>query len=310
MQVSICTLFEGDYHYGVGVLANSLYQRGYRGTIWVGYRGNLPPWAAKAKQNESYQELMVADGLILRFVYITADTYFSFYKPEFMQILWRDYCPEAEAMFYFDPDIVNRSLWDFYERWVQRGVALCEDAWPYFLTSNHPIRLAWRDYIETKGYPCLRLLERYYNAGFVGIHKDHASILPLWSTLITLFRNDDAYMSRGSDHRYPYINLHDQDALNIALMVSTYPMSTVGPEGMDFTTRGFLMSHAAGANVVKPWRKKLIVKALGGVPPSHTDKLFWQHAASPLPVYSHRYVARKQLALRIASAIGRFIRRS
>ena len=309
MTTAICTLFEGDYHYGVGVLANSLYGNGYRGDVWVGYRGNLPAWVTPLTQQDGYQALKVNDQLSLNFISLSTSLHFSFYKPTFMQELWDHFCPDVETLCYFDPDIVNRGPWDFYERWIARGIALCEDAWADFLPTDHPIRLAWQEYLSSKGHTVKRQLFRYYNAGFVGLPKAHRSVLDLWEKLMVTVDNDDAYMKRGIPHTYPYINAYDQDVLNMTLMVSDYPLTTVGSEGMDFNKRGFLMSHAAGGNIIKPWRKKLVAQALRGVPPSHTDKLFWQYTQTPIQVYPADHAKRQQRALSLASAIGRLVHR-
>ncbi|HET7422996.1 MAG TPA: hypothetical protein VFJ92_05515 [Gemmatimonadales bacterium] len=312
MSAIVCTLFEGAYHYGVGALANSLYAAGYRGSMWVGYRGALPPWARGAGQGRGCWEVPVASDFKLHFVEMPAGRHLTNQKPEFMLRLWDEHCPEADALFYFDPDITNRGPWRFYEEWVSHGVALCEDVYPVF-PADHPWRAAWREFAERNGHPVRRELGRQYSAGFVGLHRRYGRpLLTVWQHLLECCMAEgwvDPNLIR-SESVSPYL-YDDQQVLNLALMVYTGPMSTVGGEGMDFGRPGKIMSHAAhAASNGKPWGKRAITQALLGVPPSPADKLYWQHTRQPIQLYSRpRYLWRKA-ALRAAAAIGRFVKRS
>jgi hypothetical protein len=100
----------------------------------------------------------------------------------------------------------------------------------------------------------------------------------------------------------------DQDALNLALMLSDVPINAAGPEGMDFLPGGHLLSHAAGGT--KPWRGGFLREALRGRPPGLAQKFFYSYARGPLPVLSTGTLAWRKLDLRLAALIGRFYRRT
>ena len=131
----ICTLFEGHYHFGVAALCNSLVASGFEGRIYAAYRGELPPWArgktsAAAAQGVELATLTVTPTCELVFLSYDPPGHYTNFKPNLIQHLLRQICPEAGRIFYFDPDICVRYDWSFFEQWVDGGVALAEDATP------------------------------------------------------------------------------------------------------------------------------------------------------------------------------------
>ncbi len=309
MTTNVCTLFEGHYHYGLGALVNSLYQNGFRGVIWAGYRGELPPWAAPLRDCADYQEYDVADGCVIRFAPVQVSIHLTNYKPTFMLGLWRRCCPDTTALAYFDPDITLRCPWAFVEKWVHRGIALCEDVVFSGMSANHPIRLEWTDFLESSEYNVVQDTNKYFNAGFIGVRRDCRDALEVWRNIINLAVGDGAdENSLASGLRSDLWTFPDQDALNIMAMVTPHPLSVVGPEGMDFLPSGFIMSHATGTP--KPWRKRMLRSALGGTPPSLADKGYWRNSLSPIRLYSSSDYKAHMIDLRLGAAIGRFNKRS
>ena len=122
----VCTLFEGHYHFGFAVLLNSLLRAGFRGLMWAGYRGDLPPWTAQLKRlGTEWFEL--PNGAQLGFERLTPSAHFANYKPNFMLDLVQKRIAR-KLLWYFDPDITVRCSWRFFERWATFGLALCSDS--------------------------------------------------------------------------------------------------------------------------------------------------------------------------------------
>lgn len=260
MKTAICTLFEGNYHYGVGALVNSLYYYGFRGVIWVGYRGALPPWAKDLKSCQQYQEFTVAEECIIRFIPLNIPVHFATYKPDFMLELWKHYCPDAEALFYFDPDIVVECVWSFFKDWVTFGVAVCEDI-ESPVSNTHPLRMAWRRFYEPQGYSFDSSIDVYINSGFIGLTKINQQFLREWQQIKGLMADAIGGFQtlKVKDRTFMFYNT-DQDALNIAIQCSKYPFSTMGQEAMGFIPRSLkVMFHAVDP---KPWQKNMISQAI------------------------------------------------
>jgi glycosyltransferase involved in cell wall biosynthesis len=304
----ICTLYEGNYHAGLGALVNSLYARGFRGDFYAGFRGELAPWSkARVRQDGTGWVYEVGEGCRLHFIPMRPPQHFNNYKPDFVLSLMEEHCPEAENFFFFDPDIIVKADWDFFERWVSRGIALCEDVNDY-LPRQHPVRQAWKEYLAKAGLQIRQEPEKFYNAGFFGLRREHKSFLDRWKQLFGCRAADGADLSNFVlfDFEYPYMST-DQDLMNVALTLVAHPITAVGPEGMGFRPGGYLMSHSAGD--IKSWRKRFLWEALKGRAPTTADKEFIQYTRTPIKVCSGRQLAVKRMGITMGALIGRFYRR-
>ena len=310
MTSAICTLFEGNYHCGVGVLVNSLYAHGFRGVIWAGYRGPLPPWINDAPESNGYTEFSPAEGITLRFVRLTTTIKLTNFKPDFTLWLWEKFAPEVESFFYFDPDITVMCRWSFFEEWVQAGVALCADINPS-LPANHPIQHAWKRFYEPHGIIFRREPEIYFNGGFYGLKREHQEFLHCWQRLQELMTPAIGGLQNVNVRDRTYLfHKTDQDALNVAAMACASPISPMGQDGMDFQYGGggYVMSHAAGG--AKPWNKPFLRNLFRhGDSPSRTDRIYFRHIKTPIRIYTPATRIIKLFFLLSASFLGRFISR-
>jgi hypothetical protein len=114
-QSIVCTLCEGDYHLGVGVLINSLHARGFNGFVCVGYRGPLPPWASGAKPEGEGQHRLSLETFEVLFFPLATKRHLTNYKPEFMLHVWHTIAHAAEYIYFFDADIFIVARWTYFE---------------------------------------------------------------------------------------------------------------------------------------------------------------------------------------------------
>jgi hypothetical protein len=208
---------------------------------------------------------------------------------------------------FFDADVVVLGAWQFFIDWLNAGVSLCTEIQP-FKHSNHPHRQYWRGMIAAIGRTS-RDLDWYFNSGFIGVSRQNRDILACWSELVAEYRRRVGQVIPGirQGERLSPLWATDQEMLNAAAMASNAPLSIIGPEGMDFVSLSLYMSHAIGE---KPWRARYLSNAVGGRRPGPADRHFWRFVGAPIVVLQDRVIRRRQLALRIAAAVGRFYGRS
>lgn len=321
MSTAICTLYEGHYHYGVASLINSLHTNGFKGHIYIGYRGALPSWANCVEDNVDYdcsqdwisiKRCNLSDDLMLHFILLKTEYHLTNYKPTFMIDLWRIIDKTTNGIFYFDPDIVIKCSWVFYEEWIRHGVALVHEIVYNDMPPTHPMRNKWIEIIKELNYDVNHQITSYLNGGFCGVSKEKLHFLSIWKDVIDYAIKNKFITAKSFERldraKESLFYAQDQDALNIAAMAVPSPISEVGPDGMDFVGAGWLMSHATGSP--KPWKKKYLRSALiKAIPPTRSEKEYWNYTNGIIRLYADSSVKRKKYILKLASFIGRFYRK-
>jgi len=302
----VVTLCEGTYWHGTTVLFNSLYNSGFRGTFCIGYRGTIPTWFQRAAY--AFTSGSKSSGVEFRYVQVSGKRHMTNLKPDFMiDIIKNESLKDSDAIFYFDPDIVNKCNWTFYQDWVQNGIALCEDI-NSPLYSRGPMKEAWRKFYHFENFPTQQPIDAYFNGGFVGAKVSYVRFLETWrrlqnSAVEAGVNLENWNMSAGTRNDLFY--RVDQDFLNVAAMLHPDIVSPIGKEGMDFIFGGQVMSHAIGSS--KPWNTNYLRQVLRGFRPRQADHLYWKSAKWPFSAHSAPRRWRSSTELKIAAALGRII---
>lgn len=316
LPTTICTLFEGNYHYGVGALTNSLYQNGFRGTIWAGYRGELPFWATPLQAEAGYQSFVVAEGCTINFLSLDTDYHLTNYKPTFMLRLWDEYPEQIDGLCYLDPDIVIKCAWSFFDGWIEDHVGLCEDV-NSPLNPVSPERISWQNVMKKHGVALPSNISYYVNGGFVGLRRSNRRFVETWKALLDIIALEteplnisflaDVQGKQSDRPRSALFYATEQDALNCAVMSHEDLVAVANPSAMDFGRFGTVMSHAIGGH--KPWNMKYLKEALDGRRAGIAQKLYWQHVLQPIRLYSDQKVKQMQRRIKLASFISNFYSR-
>lgn len=295
-------------------MVNSLYKNNFRGSVYAGYKGNLPEWCSARKPDpeiswENASTLHITENCKVHFLPVKTEMHFVFYKPSFMMELFKIIKDDVEGIAYFDPDIVIKCRWQAFEVWMGHGVALVHESTD--MPATHPLRWEWKKVISKINRQSTRTLNSYINSGFCGVVKQNIEFLSVWAEVIDAavkyFRLTPARWGQTNDRTYLFYNT-DQDALNIAAMCCNSPISEMGPEGMDIVLEGYVMSHALGRP--KPWNKNFIQHALRGIAPSTPDKNYWANTKSPIQLYSKWRFTIKRVSISAAIFICRFYKKS
>jgi hypothetical protein len=305
--VTVCTLWEKDHHKGVATLVNSLIKMGYKGRVWAGYRGDVPPWAAAGRAEGDTYTFPVGSDVEVVLIKLEANLHFAQVKPMWMLRVLEELEPESSGVYYFDPDMFVVGPWTFFERWLKSGIAACEDA-AYPFNTHHPLAREWQAYAKSLGYTHWNHGNAYFNSGLVGVAREHRSFLVLWDEVMNAIRRDfGAIKGMSTGTRTDTFHRPGQDGFTLAAYLTPHPVSWVGPDGMAFERGEWITVHAY---LHKPWRHRPLRDLLvSGIKPDRGTKLYWELAGGPIQVESASRIRQHQWLIPLAAFLSRFYQR-
>ncbi len=296
-----CVMAEGGYFHGAAALANSLVAQGFSGTLLVGYRGARPGWASEG--------MRPAPEVEIRFVALEGDWHLTNLKPAFMLRALREFCPEADGVWYFDADVVVLCPWSNFERWARSGILAVLDMTETHMPADHAYRQEWRALCARAGLGCRDGVAGYVNGGFLGVPRAQAAFLETWQRL------HERRVAEGADMRVlvdpralPEYGRMDQDLLNVARMASDAPFHVLGVEAMGSFPSTGILGHAMVFR--KPWVRNYVLDAIKGFQPDIPHAAYWRFANHPIRPFSRGEWLRKRAMLRLTRLIGFLRRRS
>ncbi len=303
----VCMMAERSYFHGAAALSNSLVRNGFAGHIVVGYRGMLPVWEGPVQPAPGpAQEL--APGVDITFVEVTGDWHLSNQKPHFMLRIATEIYPDPASIWYFDVDIVIKTAWSSFTRWVEGGLVLVLDMAETFMPPSHVFRREWRALALRSGLGH-RDVTGYFNGGCVGLPGHELGFLRAWARLLDGYAQDGADMTRMVNRTgKPEYAKMDQDLLNVAVMATDTPYGVLGVEAMDAFPSASIMSHAMVFD--KPWSRNYIRDAIIGFQPDPAHLAYWSYADGPIRSFTAQEWQRKKRILKITRLLGYIKRRT
>jgi hypothetical protein len=301
---TVClTLYEGDYVWGVGALANSLYRVGFRGTLVVGYRGELPAWMPLAQTN--IPEWQVAPGFQIMFWKLPEGAGIHQLKPYAMIRVLDEIAPAADRICFFDADVIVLAKWQYFEALVEAGVALVLDHWFTRVAMAHPWRRTWAKLCTDAGFT-IRPDEDYFISAFCGVSRRYRAVIDAWWRLTLLLQEQRPELGlcfKPGERMTDSFHGTDQDLLAAAVMATEVPICPLGPEAFGFTGSAQTMLHPMSE---KPWRTSALAQLLRrGRKPDLYTRNYWRYLDAPIVVRRRAMRWLQRLDVVTASALAR-----